>query len=132
MRSVIYISSATSIFDKPALDALIQQCRAYNSKHDITGCLAYNGVNFLQLIEGPEEAIETCLERIIADSRHDGIVKIRDEAVGLREFPDWTMAGRLTPDAEGRASRGLMLDILQGARQATREIFEGFATLKSA
>ncbi|MEO1046302.1 MAG: BLUF domain-containing protein [Pseudomonadota bacterium] len=132
MRSVIYISSATQAFDKPELEILLEQCRTFNSAHEITGCLAYNGINFLQLIEGPDDAIAACLDRILSDKRHSGVVKIRDEAIGVREFPEWTMAGRLSPDAEGKTSRGQMLDILQGARQATREIFEGFATLKAA
>lgn len=131
MRSVIYISSANGVLDDAALDALLEQCRKFNGEHEITGCLAYNGINFLQLIEGPDDAVELCLKRITSDFRHSGVVKVRDEAIGVREFPDWTMAGRLVPSDDGKSTRGLMRDLLVGVRQPTREIFEGFATLKS-
>ncbi|WP_438728777.1 BLUF domain-containing protein [Parasphingorhabdus sp. DH2-15] len=132
MKSVTYISTAKEVFDNAALDDLLSQCRAYNAKNDITGCLVYNGINFLQLIEGPESSIDFCMARIIADDRHSGVVGIRSETIGVREFPSWTMAGRLYPDSKGQSSVGIIDEVLQGARSQTRAIFSSFTTLKAA
>lgn len=132
MKSVTYISTAKEIFDNDALDNLLAQCRIYNAANDITGCLVYNGINFLQLIEGPDTSVDNCMARILADSRHHGVVSIRSETIGAREFPTWTMAGRLFPDAKGRSSVGIIDEVLKSARAETRAIFSSFATLKSA
>lgn len=132
MKSVTYISSATKPLSQDALDALIGQCKAFNEKNEITGCLVYNGLNFLQLIEGPEASVDICLKRIAADTRHHGVVTIRSETVDEREFPSWSMAGRLYPDSDGKGTVGIIDEVLQGARQETRTIFTGFATLKAA
>lgn len=132
MQSVTYISTAKEIFDNAALDALLTQCRGFNAENEITGCLVYNGINFLQLIEGPEDAIKQCMQRILSDERHNGIVNIRSETVTMREFPSWTMAGRLFPDAKGQSNVGIIDEVLQSARSETRAIFSSFSTLKAA
>jgi hypothetical protein len=132
MKSVTYISTAKEIFDNDALDTLLAQCRIFNAEHEITGCLVYNGINFLQLIEGPDASVDSCMERIIADDRHNGVVTVRSETVGVREFPSWTMAGRLFPDAKGKSNIGIIDEVLAGARAETRAIFSSFTTLKAA
>jgi hypothetical protein len=132
MKSVTYISTAKEIFDNDALDTLLGQCRVFNAENEITGCLVYNGINFLQLIEGPAESVDSCMQRILADDRHNGVVTVRNETIEVREFPSWTMAGRLFPDAKGKSSVGIIDEVLQGARAETRAIFSSFTTLKAA
>jgi hypothetical protein len=58
-----------------------------NAVDGVTGLLVFDGVRFLQIVEGSEEAIDS----LRADPRHSAI-EVRDERlVDERSFPDWSM-----------------------------------------
>lgn len=74
------------------LAKIIDVACARNAAADLTGCLGYCDGQFVQLLEGPAEALEAALARIKADTRHtDMVVRLRRE-VRNRSFPDWRMA----------------------------------------
>jgi hypothetical protein len=59
---------------------------------DITGFLAFGGDRFLQLLEGPANAVDTTFGRIRSDSRHANVTVIAREPAERRLFRDWNMA----------------------------------------
>lgn len=63
-----------------------------NADKGITGCLLKCEDSFIQLLEGPPEAVEFIFERICRDFRHTDVDLI--DLVGAKErmFPDWGMA----------------------------------------
>ena len=91
MISLIYVSSATRLFNEEELLNLLQLSRSNNEQAEITGMLLYKGGNFMQVIEGPEEAVTALYQKILRDPRHTGIMLLTKEPLKERQFPDWSM-----------------------------------------
>ena len=90
LKHVIYISRPTH-FDHLVLDDILTKSRSNNPAIEVTGNLIYHADLFLQLLEGPNLAVDKLYETILADNRHADIVKLRDEAVNRRLFASWAM-----------------------------------------
>ena len=90
IRHVIYISRPTH-FDHLVLENILTKSRSNNPAVGITGNLIYHSDLFLQLLEGPHLAVHELYETIMADNRHDDIVKLRDESFNRRLFASWAM-----------------------------------------
>ena len=99
MLSLTYLSSATSRMSTEELTELLAVVRPKNEALGITGVLLYADGNFIQTIEGPEDAVEATFARIAIDPRHRGVLVGLREQIEERRFPDWSMGFRsLTPE----------------------------------
>lgn len=94
MQQLLYISKSTVPGDGADLVGILQESRHNNAIDGITGLLWSDGERFLQVIEGPEESVQTCYNRIVGDARHCELRVIQDREIEDREFHDWTMAHR--------------------------------------
>lgn len=94
MLTLIYVSSATVLFSEDALLKLLEKARAKNTSLDITGMLLYRGGNFMQLLEGPEQAVKSLAQKIKLDSRHMGFQTLLEQDKDNRDFGDWRMGFR--------------------------------------
>lgn len=102
MRQVVYVSTAANIGEGD-LESILHDAKRNNAGIGITGFLMFNGQNFLQLLEGSEDALDTLIDRIEADPRHSGLVVMSDLQVAERCFPDWSMKlVRLSASVEQR------------------------------
>lgn len=90
LKHVIYTSRPT-FFDIEILDNILNTSRTSNTKWDITGNLIFHSDLFLQLLEGPPDAIDSLYQNILLDNRHTDIFKLRDEITQRRLFASWTM-----------------------------------------
>lgn len=90
LKHVIYTSRPT-FFDIEILDNILHTSRTNNTRWDITGNLIFHSDLFLQLLEGPPDAIDSLYQGILLDNRHTDIVKLRDEITNRRLFATWTM-----------------------------------------
>ena len=90
LKHVIYISRPTR-FDHLVLDDILTKSRSNNPAIEVTGNLIYHADLFLQLLEGPNLAVDKLYETILADNRHADIVKLRDETFNRRLFASWAM-----------------------------------------
>ena len=88
---LIYASRASRDFSKEELLQLLAKVRSKNDSLDVTGMLLYENGDFLQVLEGEEEVIESLYRLIACDSRHMKVVKIAAEAIAERQFEDWSM-----------------------------------------
>lgn len=88
---LVYVSTARIGLDDSDVEAILEASRRNNAAHHVTGLLAYNGANFMQLIEGPTDAVLALYERLGRDDRHFGLVKISGEPVETRVCGDWAM-----------------------------------------
>lgn len=88
---MVYISRAEALFKEYQLLELLEQARSYNSKHDITGMLLYKDLSFIQLLEGPQEAVNTLFASIKRDRRHKHIKELLNEMADSRIFTGWSM-----------------------------------------
>jgi hypothetical protein len=91
MHLMIYASSATELFSQDDLESLLEKSRRNNQAVGISGLLLYKDGNFMQLLEGPQEAVATTLQRIELDHRHRGIIRLYQREQTEREFGDWSM-----------------------------------------
>lgn len=91
MQMLIYVSSAVDLFTEDELIALLEKARKKNSALDITGMLLYRDGNFMQLLEGPKDAVYFLSETIRGDPRHSGFLSLLDQETNTREFAEWRM-----------------------------------------
>ena len=94
----IYASKASPSFEDHAIPALLEAARANNCGRGITGMLLHREGRFIQVLEGPEEAVRERLAVIARDPRHTAVHTIVDERVEDRLFPAWTMGYRAVTD----------------------------------
>lgn len=92
MLSIIYISRAVRPLNRQELAGLLTDARDRNRRTGVTGLLLYCEGRFLQLIEGPDEAIDCLFAAIGRDSRHREVTLIAREACERRAFATWNMA----------------------------------------
>jgi hypothetical protein len=129
MLSLIYVSSVGPAFHEAHLGPLVEEAARINGGNAITGLLAYNGVHFMQLLEGPAERVDETMARIAADPRHTGLVVIRRDERERRECPVWSMRSFLTPLAGAGAATRFAASLPVDFAADTRVIFTSFASL---
>jgi hypothetical protein len=88
---LLYFSNARADLDSREVDEIVKHAAQSNSKKGITGALAYNGRNFCQLLEGPEQEVRKLVEVIRNDDRHSGFKVIDEREVEQAHFSDWSM-----------------------------------------
>jgi hypothetical protein len=89
---LIYVSTALRRFSPESLEELLAQSRAANRVAGISGLLVYGGGNFMQLLEGPRDAVETTYARILRDRRHVDMTLLFQTETPERWCGDWAMA----------------------------------------
>lgn len=92
MLSLIYVSTSVKLLNDEELLDILKTSRENNSSKDVTGLLLYKGGNFMQVLEGPDEAVEALYEKIKADPRHKDVNVLSREQISARQFPAWEMA----------------------------------------
>jgi hypothetical protein len=97
---LIYASKATRLFAEVDLRILLSSSRKRNEAEGITGILVYADGSFLQVLEGPKEAVLETFERITRDTRHKRVIRLARRDTEDRSFPGWSMAFRLAQSKE--------------------------------
>jgi hypothetical protein len=126
LTQIIY-SSKPFGFDASVLDDILTVSRARNARDEITGTLICRADMYLQLIEGPDAAIQATYKRITADDRHLEINLLVSRGFRERMFPKWAMR-----DDPARSWMWTQAEVSAGAIQAATpsqilEIFERVA-----
>ena len=88
---IVYVSFSRNKLSEVELDELLSEIRPKNLTNDVTGLLLYNDEIFIQIIEGTRKVIDNLYENLQNDSRHINIVKILEENICQRSFPNWSM-----------------------------------------
>lgn len=127
-RQVIYISTAKTPVPDGLLADIERASLRNNVAADLSGLLLFDGVRFLQVIEGPADRLEPMMRRIRENERHFGIVMLRDHEVETRGFPGWAMLCRTLDDPTTLPE--LVTRHMASADKTTRALFEGFAKIR--
>ena len=72
--------------------ALLKGARKHNQDNNITGLLCFDGVRFLQILEGDETTVQNLYASIQVDPRHKGVELIHSGKTMERSFTSWSMA----------------------------------------
>ena len=88
---LIYRSVARRTLSKEELGELLLDSRGYNKEEQITGILLDAEGEYMQVLEGEENAIKGLYARIKADERHTNVRIVSDGTTLFRIFPRWSM-----------------------------------------
>jgi light-regulated signal transduction histidine kinase (bacteriophytochrome) len=98
LHFLIYVSQAVAPMSGQALNELLKKSRDFNRSVGITGCLIYQDGFFMQMLEGPRDAVLALCEKIKTDPRHRDLGIVIEAPARRRIFVDWSMGLRdLTP-----------------------------------
>jgi EAL domain-containing protein (putative c-di-GMP-specific phosphodiesterase class I) len=101
--SYIYNSAASTDFTQADLLELLELSRNKNAAYEITGILLFVDQCFFQILEGPEERVESLVRLIEKDSRHSKMTTIMREPIARRSFSSWTMGfAQISSEGLGR------------------------------
>ena len=98
-----YLSQSKLDWTDESIDQLLERSKQNNATGGITGAMIYANGYFMQLIEGPESAVNALYSTIEADPRHDVLSLLHDQEIESRHFSDWAMEYRDSDDLGERA-----------------------------
>ncbi len=90
IHQLIYMSEPFG-FDDGILNGILSISRRNNVRDGLTGALVCRRDIYLQLLEGPQDAVEATYARIRGDDRHLAVAPLLSAASEARLFPDWAM-----------------------------------------
>lgn len=92
MHRIIYVSQAAGGMTSTDLAVIVEKAQKTNAAAEVTGMLVGHKGWFLQVVEGPTQALAALFHRISADPRHGNIRVLVSEPAQYRAFPEWRMA----------------------------------------
>lgn len=85
---------------KSLIDEIGRDSATQNRQLGLSGVLYSSHGRFLQVLEGPKEALRQVFGAISCDPRHANVTVVEDRDVAIRLFPEWTLCcGRFLSDA---------------------------------
>ncbi len=90
MIQLAYVSRPFG-FDDAMLNGILIDARRSNARDGITGALICRADMYLQMLEGPRDAVEAAYKRIERDDRHTEVRHVAGCATEARMFGDWAM-----------------------------------------
>ncbi len=91
MHAIAYVSSASWNLLPEQVERIVSEARRINALNGVTGVLLYCDGNFMQYLEGDENAVVATFDRIRASESHYQINELMNQPILEREFGDWTM-----------------------------------------
>jgi EAL domain-containing protein (putative c-di-GMP-specific phosphodiesterase class I) len=91
MICLIYASAATGECGITELTEILKSSRRNNERMGITGMLLHQDGNFLQVLEGEAEVVDSLYETIALDHRHAQVTQILRQKISNRSFSHWSM-----------------------------------------
>lgn len=130
MEQIIYISTSRAPV-RPSdqeVQHILSVSRRNNARDGLSGLLVVGGRRFLQVLEGPKEALDRTFNRIRADDRHFAVVEITRRTVEQRGFPEWDMGYEVDGQRLTEIVGKLIADVEDPVLRAQ---IEGFAQIHS-
>ncbi len=100
LERMVYESTATGTTDSILnLSVILAESQRNNDRDGLTGALAAQRERYIQVLEGPAQALDALLARLATDPRHRDIVILDRAPVQTRLFGQWSMASaRISPE----------------------------------
>ncbi|MBC7603319.1 MAG: BLUF domain-containing protein [Ramlibacter sp.] len=91
MIRLLYISQAASGITEEQVRDIQESAQRNNSAIGLTGVLVYGGRVFMQVLEGPEQAVLRKYVKILDDRRHSDCEILHISPANDRIFENWSM-----------------------------------------
>lgn len=93
LERIIYRSRiADAINIDETFDNIFSVSVRNNHKRGLTGALAFEGEQFIQVLEGSSNALDDLLSSLMSDKRHRNVSVLERRKVRARSFGNWAMA----------------------------------------
>lgn len=100
-HTICYTSKATNKIDETVLREILNYASHSNTENNITGILLYGLGNFLQVLEGEKEVIETLYyDKISKDKRHAEIYELINKPISSTLFSEYSSSFQVIETAE--------------------------------
>jgi hypothetical protein len=99
LLQIVYLSSLVSD-DESVLKDILAECKRNNPAKGLTGMLLYTSKQFIQVLEGPENAVTDTYYRVHLDPRHSDLIELLQEPIEHRQFESWSMGFRKLNDKD--------------------------------
>ena len=86
LTTIIYRSHIGKNTSESEVRTFIEKANQRNSEAEVTGILLFDGKHFLQLLEGPEDEVETIYRVICKDRRHFALTELLRDYSTERHF----------------------------------------------
>ena len=90
-RLVYKSDTSWDLLSNEILRDLAIKAEKNNRDLSISGLLILSGENFLQVLEGPSDAVNSLYRKISQDGLHHDVTLISYEQIASRSFEDWSM-----------------------------------------
>ncbi len=91
MIQILYVSAARAGLIEADIQQILTASRRNNKAVGLTGLLLHLDQAFLQVLEGEEDSVRACVERIGRDKRHNIVMTLLDRETDHRDFGRWSM-----------------------------------------
>ncbi len=105
---ILYLSSSVKLLSQKDLRDLLDEIAKFNEKKQITGLLLYHQGNFVQIIEGTRDHIQSTFNKIKLDQRHRNVTKLIEREIDERLFPSWRMGFQQISDDQANKIPGYL------------------------
>jgi len=92
MIRLVYISQAMVGITDEQVQEILRSSQRNNASNGVTGVLVFGGGLFMQVLEGPEQAVLRLYVKIIDDRRHSDCRLIHISPADEQVFNKWSMA----------------------------------------
>ncbi|MGJ8529709.1 BLUF domain-containing protein [Maritalea sp.] len=91
MIRLLYFSTAGANVTPAMINKIVSKASLSNEQRSVTGALAFNGVNFAQVLEGEADQVHPLMDAIRSDPRHTGVKEMMQKDIEERAFEGWGM-----------------------------------------
>jgi hypothetical protein len=109
------------------MSGILAEARPANARDGVTGVLTAVDGRFIQIIEGPPEAIDRLLVRLSKDRRHTDLAVRERRGATRRLFADWDMVSPRLAPLEMAALARLLTDPRRGIDDFARVLARAVA-----
>ena len=92
MHCLIYASRMAPGCDLDTVNEILEVARRRNDEAGISGILFFKLGQFIQYLEGPEEAVRQLFAKISRDPRHEDVRLLTFQKIQQPNFGAWSMA----------------------------------------
>ena len=100
LKQIVYVSEKTDK-SSDSLTDIYDISQRNNSESGISGCLLIGSNSYLQLLEGPDLAVENLYSKIKMDDRHKKVKKLFEQHIEEKLFSSWSMKFATFNNIEG-------------------------------
>jgi len=126
---LIFSGSLSAVPSPAQLNAFLGDSRSRNRRNGLCGAMVLMGRDFLQIIEGPEAAVEQMYDQLSSQSHRYGLVLVARHLINAPLFGQWHL-GLIQPPPPGEESGQGMPPTMAEVQNMTGKTADESYTLK--